>query len=367
LPQETKDKLFITSLENVEYSLLLETEARTMKWGWLFRTYVQWHAIAFLLSELCVRTKGEAVDRAWRAIEATAGRWWFPLNDANPHVKGQQGCLWKPLKKLLAKARCARERELALQSASLALRNGQFTYPGFTQGIESLPPLSANQPDSENLDRLLRPSAPKLGDWANELRESGPGSSQLPDRHALFHEKDGSTAAQPQRPNGAGLNRTQGIRNSPGQQFHELTNFGLDNVLSDVMSGTDLRGNEIFDFNDLRMPTTNANLSNQTQPNGLSYPSTTAAPVSAYDTANAIVHAHGAFGDASLFSNVDFANLQPDMGNGTNGQPSDSPILDGGGMDWTQWDDLVTQFGMEGGGASHANGNPASQPFVNWF
>jgi hypothetical protein len=128
-----------------------------------------------------------------------------------------------------------------------------------------------------------------------------------------------------------------------------------------------LRGNEIFDFNDLRMPTTNANLPNQTQPNGLSYPPTTAAPDSAYDTASAIVHAHGAFGDASLFSNVDFANLQPDIGNGTNGQPSDSPILDGGGMDWTQWDDLVTQFGMEGSGASHANGNPASQPFVNWF
>jgi hypothetical protein len=89
LPQETKDKLFITSLENVEYSILLETEARTMKWGWLFRTYVQWHAIAFLLSELCVRTKGEAVERAWRALEATAGRWWFPLNDASPLRKGQ--------------------------------------------------------------------------------------------------------------------------------------------------------------------------------------------------------------------------------------------------------------------------------------
>src|SRR5690349_18440693 len=94
LPQETKDKLFITSLENIEYSILLETEARTMKWGWLFRTYVQWHAIAFLLSELCVRTKGEAVERAWRALETTAGCWWFPLNDGSPHRKGQQGCLW---------------------------------------------------------------------------------------------------------------------------------------------------------------------------------------------------------------------------------------------------------------------------------
>ncbi|GME47306.1 hypothetical protein GTA08_BOTSDO11736 [Neofusicoccum parvum] len=92
LPQETKDKLFVTSLENVEYSILLETEERTQKWGWLFRTYVQWHAIAFLLSELCIRTKGELVARAWRAVEATAARRW---NDLSSDQK--KGCLWRPL------------------------------------------------------------------------------------------------------------------------------------------------------------------------------------------------------------------------------------------------------------------------------
>lgn len=41
LPQEVRDKLFQTSVENVEYSLLLENEDRTKKWGWLFRTYVR--------------------------------------------------------------------------------------------------------------------------------------------------------------------------------------------------------------------------------------------------------------------------------------------------------------------------------------
>jgi hypothetical protein len=48
LPQEIKDRLFTTSLENVEYSLLLESEARTRKWGWLFRTYVSslWQKLA---------------------------------------------------------------------------------------------------------------------------------------------------------------------------------------------------------------------------------------------------------------------------------------------------------------------------------
>ncbi|KAF2090122.1 hypothetical protein K490DRAFT_15508, partial [Saccharata proteae CBS 121410] len=108
LPQETKDKLFVTSLENVEYSLLLETEERTEQWGWLFRTYVQWHAIAFLLSELCIRTRGELADRAWRAVETTAVRRWTDMNSDT-----KKGCLWRPLRKLVSRARAAREASLA--------------------------------------------------------------------------------------------------------------------------------------------------------------------------------------------------------------------------------------------------------------
>jgi len=108
LPPETKDKLFETSLENIEYSLLLETEEKTRRWGWLFRTYVQWHAIAFLLLELRVRTKGPEVDRAWRAIEFVTHRKWaddLSTNKLKSH-------LWKPLKKLMAIAKAERDKEL---------------------------------------------------------------------------------------------------------------------------------------------------------------------------------------------------------------------------------------------------------------
>ncbi|EMC99905.1 hypothetical protein BAUCODRAFT_63686, partial [Baudoinia panamericana UAMH 10762] len=108
LPGETKDKLFITSLENIEYALLLETETRTMKWGWLFRTYMQWHALAFILSELCCRTTGELADRAWTAIEKTRdGRWGRPFDGARASQ------LWRPLRKLYRKAKDARQRGLA--------------------------------------------------------------------------------------------------------------------------------------------------------------------------------------------------------------------------------------------------------------
>lgn len=38
LPQDTRDRLFVSSLESVEYSVLLDNDPRTRKWGWLFKT-----------------------------------------------------------------------------------------------------------------------------------------------------------------------------------------------------------------------------------------------------------------------------------------------------------------------------------------
>ncbi|KAK5122667.1 hypothetical protein LTR85_003930 [Meristemomyces frigidus] len=117
LSSETKEKLFITSLENIEYAMLLETEARTMKWGWLFRTYMQWHALAFMLSELCHRTSGDLVERAWVAVEKTRhGRWGEPLLEDSPVA----GHLWRPLKKLYRKAKEAHQRGLQENQASPA-------------------------------------------------------------------------------------------------------------------------------------------------------------------------------------------------------------------------------------------------------
>jgi len=141
LPSETKDKLFITSLENIEYSLLLETEARTMKWGWLFRTYMQWHALAFMLSELCHRTQGDLVERAWIAVEKTRdGRWGRPLTDDN-----RAGHLWRPLKKLYRKAKDARQRGIAeemrtKQGVMVTAANGQPVIIGGTQPSRTYSP-----------------------------------------------------------------------------------------------------------------------------------------------------------------------------------------------------------------------------------
>jgi hypothetical protein len=360
--------LFITSLENIEYSILLETEARTMKWGWLFRTYVQWHAIAFLLSELCVRTKGEAVERAWRALEATAGRWWFPLNDNSPYSKGQPGCLWKPLRKLLNKAKAARDKELALEQASIALRNGQMSYQEVprTLGELSLPPVSVEQPSPENLDRMLRPSAPKLGEGIVKTQSSWPGvSSQNPYVNGFG---DGST--QPSRSNTAPTRGPSRSSGSPGHDFVDLTNFGLDNVLNDVMHDVAYDGTSIFDFSNLQANPTRPNgVPNPTQQNGI-HNGTTAVQADAVNaTATALNSAHGTFGDEMFGNNINFSDIPPPNVASGNGVPlTESPDLDtSGNMDWTIWDDMVSQYGLEGAPVN-PNKNPASHMgLIHWF
>jgi len=129
LPKETKDRLFSTSVEVIEFSRLLETEETTLKWGWLFRTYVQWHALAFVLSQLCVRTTGPDVDRAWIAIEACFDDWGGAVSG------NQRGMLWKPLRKLMTKARTERAKALQKQArfpldGSIGPVSGLNTQPG---------------------------------------------------------------------------------------------------------------------------------------------------------------------------------------------------------------------------------------------
>lgn len=91
LPPDTKDNLFITSVEVVECSYRLENHPGTKKWAWFFRSYIQWHAgqahmhpihsfsplrdkfdadtlftsVAYIMSELVRRDDCPEVDRAW--------------------------------------------------------------------------------------------------------------------------------------------------------------------------------------------------------------------------------------------------------------------------------------------------------------
>ncbi|KIW19358.1 hypothetical protein PV08_03653 [Exophiala spinifera] len=111
LPQEVRDRVFITSVEVLEFTHLLEQNEKTAKWGWFFRTYMQWQSVAFALSEICARPPGPEVDRAWRAVEAVYDE------RVIKNSKFQRGMLWKPLRHLMARAQELRKAQQAARAA----------------------------------------------------------------------------------------------------------------------------------------------------------------------------------------------------------------------------------------------------------
>ena len=102
--QDIRDRLFVTSVEVIEFACLLENNENTAKWGWLFRTYMQWHAVAFVLSELCARPPGLDYERAWKAVESVYDE------RVSGSLKSQKGMLWRPMRQLMAKAQTIRAK-----------------------------------------------------------------------------------------------------------------------------------------------------------------------------------------------------------------------------------------------------------------
>lgn len=102
--QATRESLFLTSIEVLEFGRLLEADPKTSKWGWLFRTNMQWHGVAFVLSEVCVRPICPITDRAWNAIHSLYSDW----TTQGTHKKGM---LWRPLDALMKRAAATRAKQ----------------------------------------------------------------------------------------------------------------------------------------------------------------------------------------------------------------------------------------------------------------
>jgi hypothetical protein len=120
LTKETKDNLFLTSIQTVEHSMLLNTGADTSKWRWTCETYIRWYPLAFLLSELCTRTDGVDVQRAWYAVDAALHYAFREPTDSGETGGDDIGLplnlnkirneIYKPLRRLITKAQAARIR-----------------------------------------------------------------------------------------------------------------------------------------------------------------------------------------------------------------------------------------------------------------
>ncbi|OTA90716.1 hypothetical protein M434DRAFT_397806 [Hypoxylon sp. CO27-5] len=101
---DIRHRLFMASLEVVEYTKVLNSEPRCRQWRWLFQTYAQWHAVAYLLLETCRLPWTASLERAWIVLNAT-----FQTPDAAERAKPG---VWVPLRKLMGQARRHRDEEI---------------------------------------------------------------------------------------------------------------------------------------------------------------------------------------------------------------------------------------------------------------
>jgi Fungal specific transcription factor domain len=102
LPSPLRDRLFTTSVKVLELSCVLLTSPALAQWRWHSKTHVKWHAVAFVLSEICSRPPSQECDRAWEYAQTVYNRW---------EMKENKGSLWRPIKRLMAKAQYVREMQ----------------------------------------------------------------------------------------------------------------------------------------------------------------------------------------------------------------------------------------------------------------
>lgn len=98
----TREQLLMMTVEVLEGARRLELEPETTQWRWFFDSWVQWHALAVALAQLCVQNQGPLVQRAWAIIDEVFEPWAAHIADS------KRGMLWRPIQKLAAKARINR-------------------------------------------------------------------------------------------------------------------------------------------------------------------------------------------------------------------------------------------------------------------
>ena len=99
-----RDHLFSSSVEVLKLSSLVLTNEQIAHWSWHSKTHIQWHAVAFVLSEICARPPSTDCDRAWEYVNVVYNNW-------KMKESGRKGTLWRPIRRLMAKAQYVREMQ----------------------------------------------------------------------------------------------------------------------------------------------------------------------------------------------------------------------------------------------------------------
>lgn len=168
----TRDSLLSTAVEIMEDSHCLESEPTTAQYEWFLKSWVQWHALAVALAELCVQNQGPLVQRAWDIIDTVFEPWAAHIADS------RRGMLWRPIQKLNAKARRNRlGASMNIDSVSAA-PNQQFIDQD-SRPMQSQPQPQRTLYDTQQSPNLLANSLQTYVDPVEPLQHLAMGNLTL--------------------------------------------------------------------------------------------------------------------------------------------------------------------------------------------
>ncbi|EQK97767.1 fungal specific transcription factor domain-containing protein [Ophiocordyceps sinensis CO18] len=186
LSSEIRQRIFVAAIEIIEYGHKLNTDPRCKQYRWLFKTYTNWHAIAYTLIETCQRPWTALVERGWEGVNG------YDRDPVEIAKRADQAAVFLPLRKLFARARRHRESEIArLKANQEEARRLDFA--------ERMNPAQARfgpVPGAENRMEQIREK------WRALMRPDR--SSPLPYAAA----RPGSTGPSPGPRQGSGTNKT---------------------------------------------------------------------------------------------------------------------------------------------------------------
>lgn len=147
------------SVEVMEKSIQVSMDSSTGPFIWISTIWVQWHALAVMIAELCVQTEGPTVERAWAVLDSV-------FEETAQHVAdSNKGRLWRPIKKLMNKAQAVRQQHLEeIAGSPNSIPNGE-ALESFSQKV-SWP--NTQIPDSNVMGMEPAPE-PKLLDDGSDL------------------------------------------------------------------------------------------------------------------------------------------------------------------------------------------------------
>ena len=108
---EIRTRLLVAAIEVAEHNHALNSDPSCQPWRWVYQTQQHWHAVIYLLIEICRRPWSSTIERAWVALQSP---WLVPIRTPIDKSLG----IWAPVRKLMIRARKHRESEIKLLQAA---------------------------------------------------------------------------------------------------------------------------------------------------------------------------------------------------------------------------------------------------------